>query len=207
MVVTVDGSAVDSGGRSAGIGSDADRRVFRLLRAGCDALIVGARTATVENYRHRGSNDSFADLRRESHLPPEPELAVVSRRPEVATHRDEAGRPLSPAKLVSRLTRAGRTRILCEGGPELLSVMLSEGLIDELCLTITPLLFGPGCGTGPAGSPGARMLAGPPWIESPVPLSLVSLIEQDGTLLLRWRPRRNSPDTEPSGQRHGQRHG
>lgn len=193
MVVTVDGAAVDHNQRSTDISSDADRTVFRLLRAGCDALVVGSGTASSEDYTRIPVDPRFAPLRRESRMRPEPELVIVSRRSDVATHHDEDGRPLDPAQLIPALFRAGRQRILCEGGPELLAQLLSAGLIDELCVTVTPHLFGP-TATGPMNGlpPGSRMLAGHPWGSEGVDLELASLVEHQGTLLLRWRPQRRS---------------
>jgi len=42
------------------------------------------------------------------------------------------------------LAARGYQRVLCEGGPHLLAQLAGEGLIDELCLTLSPLLAGPG---------------------------------------------------------------
>lgn len=44
-------------------------------------------------------------------------------------------------------------RVLTEGGPQLLGLLIADGLLDELCLTIAPLLVGgaaPRIVTGPA---------------------------------------------------------
>lgn len=79
-------------------------------------------------------------------------------------------------RLLDALTERGLGRILCEGGPTLLGALAGDGHLDELCLTVTPLLAGPGH---------ARLLAGPPW-EQPAALALASVLEQDGVLLLRY---------------------
>src|SRR5262245_48924839 len=42
------------------------------------------------------------------------------------------------------LAGRGYQRVLCEGGPHLLAQLAGEGLLDELCLTFSPLLAGPG---------------------------------------------------------------
>lgn len=47
---------------------------------------------------------------------------------------------------VRELHRRGATQLLCEGGPGLLGSMIAADLVDELCLTVAPLLAG-----GPAG--------------------------------------------------------
>jgi riboflavin biosynthesis pyrimidine reductase len=83
---------------------------------------------------------------------------------------------------VGALTDRGYRHILAEGGPHLLSQLIEAGLLDELCLTLSPLLAGPGAGRivagiGPAhqmGSPGAR------------PLRLAHVLAEDGQLLCRY---------------------
>ena len=42
------------------------------------------------------------------------------------------------------LTERGLPQILCEGGPHLLGSLTADDLVDELCLTVSPLLAGPG---------------------------------------------------------------
>lgn len=77
------------------------------------------------------------------------------------------------------LAARGMTRVLCEGGPTLLAALGAAGLLDELCLTLTPLLAGGGAG---------RILAGPT-PATPYDLRLVAVLEEDGTLLTRWQRR------------------
>ena len=44
-------------------------------------------------------------------------------------------------------------RVLCEGGPHLLGDLSAAGLLDELCLSFSPTLAGPGAGRIIAGQP------------------------------------------------------
>jgi riboflavin biosynthesis pyrimidine reductase len=79
---------------------------------------------------------------------------------------------------VGQLHDRGLTRLLCEGGPQLLTGLLSADLVDELCLTLTPLLLG----------------AGPQLLSRPLPyphrLGLTQLIDgDDGVLLARYSTR------------------
>ena len=68
--------------------------------------------------------------------------------------------------------------MLCEGGPILNGLLLAEGLIDELCVTISPLLVG-----GPA----ARIVHGTLTPPSPRLHALASVLEaDDGLLFLRY---------------------
>jgi len=75
-----------------------------------------------------------------------------------------------------RLSELGLTRALCEGGPTLLSSLLAHHLVDELCLTISPVMAGPGHRSLTTGHP----LPEPAWFE------LAGLIEGDGMLLTRY---------------------
>ena len=45
---------------------------------------------------------------------------------------------------IAELRERGRRRILCEGGPTLFGSVLAAGLVDELFLTVSPLLAGRG---------------------------------------------------------------
>jgi riboflavin biosynthesis pyrimidine reductase len=76
---------------------------------------------------------------------------------------------------VAALHGYGLTQLLCEGGPYLFGALTSADLVDELCLTLAPLLAGPGAGRITAG------LAGPPR-----DLALRHVLSSDGQLLLRY---------------------
>jgi riboflavin biosynthesis pyrimidine reductase len=47
----------------------------------------------------------------------------------------------------------GMARILSEGGPHLFGSLTAADLVDEVCLTVSPLLAGPGAGRITAGQP------------------------------------------------------
>jgi riboflavin biosynthesis pyrimidine reductase len=81
------------------------------------------------------------------------------------------------------LVERGLTRILSEGGPTLFAEMARSGVVDELCLSVTPLLTGPGA---------RRIVAGELWPGDPLELALAGLLEEDGALFCRYRvqPRR-----------------
>jgi riboflavin biosynthesis pyrimidine reductase len=70
----------------------------------------------------------------------------------------------------------GHRIVLTEGGPMLHGEIVLCGLLDELCLTISPLLA---CGMGP------RITNGPP-CEPAVEMDLAHLLEEDGFLFLRY---------------------
>lgn len=77
---------------------------------------------------------------------------------------------------LAELHRRGLGQILCEGGPRLFGSLLAAGLVDELCLTMSPLLAGPGPG---------RIVAGDP-VSPPTELRLVHAIAAGSQLLTRY---------------------
>jgi len=86
---------------------------------------------------------------------------------------------------VAALAERGHRRMLTEGGPHLLAELLEAGLLDELCLTIGPLIAGPGAPRIVAGAPGT----GP--VATPLPLTLAHVLEDDGFLLCRYTRKEN----------------
>jgi riboflavin biosynthesis pyrimidine reductase len=82
-----------------------------------------------------------------------------------------------PAALAA-LHERGATQLLCEGGPQLLGALTAADLVDELCLTVSPLLAG-----GDAG----RIATGP--ASPPRPMSLRHILAEDDMLFLRYARR------------------
>jgi riboflavin biosynthesis pyrimidine reductase len=110
------------------------------------------------------------------------ELAPAAQRAELARHADVIVAGAGTVDLgaaVKALAARGYRRLLTEGGPHLLGELAGAGLLDELCLTISPVLAGSGAGRIIArlglsdGSDGA-------------PLRLEHLLEDDGFLLCRY---------------------
>lgn len=80
----------------------------------------------------------------------------------------------------SALADRGLIRIVCEGGPTLFADLARSGLVDELCLSLSPRLAGPGPG---------RISSGTSWPLDVVgrhALSLDGLLEEDGALFCRY---------------------
>jgi riboflavin-specific deaminase-like protein len=71
--------------------------------------------------------------------------------------------------------------VLCEGGPHLARQLLAAGLIDELFLSVAPLL----AGGDPPGEPALRILAGEE-LSPPVALELRSVLASGSELFLRY---------------------
>jgi riboflavin biosynthesis pyrimidine reductase len=79
--------------------------------------------------------------------------------------------------------------LLCEGGPHLNAQLLGAGLVNELFLSLSPLLAG---GDPPAGGEALRILAGPE-LTPPVALQLRGVLEHDSGLFLRYSVRAAPP--------------
>src|SRR4051812_38960576 len=79
FIASVDGT-ISVQGRSGGLGSEGDRRVFRMLRALADAVLVGAGTAAAEGYRPISADSDVGRLRAQLGRPAVAPVVVVSRR-------------------------------------------------------------------------------------------------------------------------------
>ena len=80
------------------------------------------------------------------------------------------------AAALGELKARGLGRVLCEGGPHLLGDLTTVGLLNELCLSLSPTLAGPGAG---------RVIAGQPSPARPMTLAHV-LAGDDGFLFCRY---------------------
>lgn len=126
------------------------------------------------------------------------ESAPAGLRAQIARHADviiggEHG--VTAAAAVSALATRGYRDILAEGGPHLLGQLAAAGLIDELCVTVSPVLAGGPAGRiiqGPAPAPGGPGAA--------VRLALAHVLaDDDGYLLCRYTRTAASPPHGPAG--------
>jgi len=78
MVTSIDGGAT-TGGTSGGLGGAGDRTVFALLRELSDVVVVGAKTAQVENYSGVQFGAAERVARRERGQAEVPPIAVLTR--------------------------------------------------------------------------------------------------------------------------------
>ena len=106
---------------------------------------------------------------------PERILAAEKAGAEVVIAGDGPG--VDPARAVRALADRGLVRLLTEGGPRLLGQFVAAGVLDELCLTMSPTLT----------SGYAQRIAGGPALAVPERFALASLLEEDGFLFTRYR--------------------
>jgi riboflavin biosynthesis pyrimidine reductase len=210
FVASADGAATVDG-RSKGLSSSADQRVFALGRDLADVVLVGAGTAHVEGYRGVKRTEVRAERRSRLGLSEVPPIAVVTGRCSI-----EPGSPLvtdapvapiiltcaaAPesrrtaladagadvvvcgegvvdlSKALAAMADRGLLRVCCEGGPHLFGELIAEDLVDQLCLTVAPLMV----------SGDATRIAIGRLPVAPTPTDLASVLVEDGFLMLRYR--------------------
>lgn len=189
MVSTVDGSATGEDGLSGSINNAADGRVFAVLRALADVVVVGVGTAEAEGYSPAAR--PLVVVSRTARVPATLRgapagtvlLATCSGAEGLGRARELLGaehvltcgeRRVDLSALRAALVDRGWPSILCEGGPRLLRDAVAQGVVDELATTIVPRVI---AGAHPRITAGAPVDAG---------LSLRLLLEDRGTLLARW---------------------
>lgn len=186
FVTTIDGAAHADDGRSGSLGGDIDTHVFGILRSLCDVVLVGAGTARDEGYGP--SSTPLALVSRSLDIPasllvpgqvvvttadaPADRLAALREQVDVIAEGD--GRVDWDAVL-RELDRRGWRHVLCEGGPSLHGELVGLDLVDEVCLTIAPVMSS---GDAP------RIAHGATAVDRPMALGHV--LEVDGVLLTRW---------------------
>jgi riboflavin biosynthesis pyrimidine reductase len=212
FIASADGAA-QANGRSRGLQTEGDNRVFAALRDLADVVLAGAGTVTIEGYEAIDVSPRRAAVRRQYGLPEVLPTAVISRslRLDPASALFGAAPPeartivltctaapieqrlalervadvaicgdavVEPLAAKQALEERGLTRILSEGGPTAFAELTRGGVVDELCLTVSPLLVGPGP---------TRVVAGGTIWPDVRSLALTGLLEEDGALFLRYR--------------------
>lgn len=212
FVASADGAATEDG-KSRGLQTEGDNKVFAALRDLADVVLAGAGTVRTEGYgaievspRRRkiragyGLRESLPTAVISRSLRLDPAAALFATAPESARTiviTGTAGDPdvraalrevadvvvagdddVDLAAARAALAERGLTRVLCEGGPTLFGDLARSGVVDELCLSITPMLVGPGA---------RRIVAGPMWDAGPKSLELAGLLEEHGALFCRYR--------------------
>jgi riboflavin-specific deaminase-like protein len=207
MVASVDGRATIEG-RAKELGSDIDTLLLTELRTLADAVLIGPGTLRAEGYGRLIANPERVARREAAGLPPTPIAVVITRSFDlpwkaglfaaedqpvlIYTSADatppEVGAPIelvrladpTPAAVLRDLRARGVRALLCEGGPTLNSALLTDGVVDELFLTLSPLL------TGNVEAP--RIVEGE-GLPEPLSLALEWVLQHDDELYLRYRIR------------------
>lgn len=172
MVMSKDGHFVDQTGSSKGLSSPLDLKVLLTLRALSDAILVGANTVRIEDYKvpklagdYQNLNTKPAKLivisnslnfnpsARMFSEPSNKPLIVTSQSPDKSWLENKAkleplceflvwSGPIDFARLLDKLSDLGYHRIVCEGGEQLLIELINQNLIDELDITFSTFSLG-----------------------------------------------------------------
>ncbi|WP_084286113.1 dihydrofolate reductase family protein [Solirubrobacter soli] len=166
FVTTLDGRAALDG-TTRPLGGEGDLELLLSLRTVADAVLVGPGTIRAEGYGRLIGPDR---------RPEPPPVVLISRRfdlPWAAPLFEAADQPVivytqsdgpvpevaapvevvrladaRPAAVLADLRARGVRALLSEGGPTLFHALLQDGLVDELFLTVSPLLTGDQAETG-----------------------------------------------------------
>ncbi|HEX2084793.1 MAG TPA: dihydrofolate reductase family protein [Solirubrobacteraceae bacterium] len=175
MVASADGRAALHG-KTKDLSSPADKALFFTLRRRVDAVLVGTGTLREERYgpllRDADEQPLTIVCSRRGDFPTDIPL-FTDPRSRILTHTG----PSPAAALREARAEHGVRSVLCEGGPTLNGTLFAEGLVDELFLSISPMIA-----DGPA--PLTIVEAAGP--GRPVGLELVWLLEADGMLFCRY---------------------
>jgi riboflavin biosynthesis pyrimidine reductase len=198
MVGSIDGGFA-VGGRSGPLGGPADKLVFHALRAASDAILVAAGTARTERYGrpavHSAPGSVVAPrlviVSRSLRIPPDQPFLQGDGPEPLVFHPQDADTGSVPAGVTLRATGTGEVdlasamrslrddgieQLLCEGGPNLLGQLFRANLVDELFLTVSPVLTG-GSDVGLIGPTSLGVAS----------MALHRVLEQDGFLFLTYR--------------------
>jgi riboflavin biosynthesis pyrimidine reductase len=216
MVSSLDGAAWHAG-RSQPLSSEADMRVFGVLRGLADAVVVGAQTVRQERYRPAREREVFAGWRAAAGQGPVPVIAVVSAGLDLDFSMPLFTRPLVPTLVVTGAA-ASTERIAAarEAGAEVvfagegaavdpvrLPGALAERGLRRLLTEGGPRLLGQFVEAGVLdelcltlaprlSSGGASRIVNGPEVEVPVDFRLVGVLEEDGFLFTRYQRIRQS---------------
>ncbi|GAA4264854.1 dihydrofolate reductase family protein [Frondihabitans peucedani] len=166
LIAAVSGDAAGADGTSDTLSNPADRAILRAVRDVADAVVVGAASVRAEGYRVPPSAKlvvvtSTGDLSGHRIAPERAERVVVvcpenavgrveeslgdslCRLATIAPVADTGGR-IAPRAIVETLHARGLTSLVCEGGPSLAGQFVRDHLVDELCLSTSPVVIGSG---------------------------------------------------------------
>lgn len=203
MVTTVDGQG-RIGENTADLGGDGDADLFASLRERVDCVMAGVGTIAAEHYKAPARGDDVQARRSADGFAPRPLVATMTRSGELPTAAplfSDAGLKIAvaseveissdgiaaavervetvdPAEFLHALRRDfGVRSVLLEGGPHLNTPFLAGELVDELFLTVAPVLIG--------NADPFPIVAGP--LPAKQKLHLISAYSGDEHLYLRYR--------------------
>lgn len=206
FVSTLDGRAALDGSTRP-LGGPADLEMLVGLRDVSDAVLIGPGTVRAEGYARLVGGEERRAARRAAGLAEDPPAVLISRRFDIpweaglfaapeqpvivytaagaVTDTPEVAAPVEIVELaectlgaaLQDLRARGIRALLSEGGPTLFRGLLAAGLVDELFLTLTPVLTADHLETG--------ILSGPR-LEGPLRSELRWILRSEHELFLRY---------------------
>ena len=206
FVSTLDGRAALDGSTRP-LGGPADLEMLLALRDVADAVLIGPGTVRAEGYARLVGGEERRAARRTAGLADDPPAVLISRRFDIpweaglfaaaeqpvivytgagaVSATPEVAAPVeivelercTPAAALRDLRARGIRALLSEGGPTLFRALLGDGLVDELFLTLTPVLTADDREIG--------ILPGPR-LEGPLRSELRWILRSEHELFLRY---------------------
>jgi dihydrofolate reductase len=125
--ITADGFIGRTSDHLADWTGKADKKLFVQVTKEAGAMVMGSRT--------------FATIGRAL---PGRRTIVYTSKPEAITADGVETTAEAPAELIARLTREGANGLAVVGGASIYAQFMAAGVVDELYLTVAPLVFGTG---------------------------------------------------------------
>jgi len=157
LVSSIDGASGGADGTSASLTMGDDRKILGAIRRASDVVLLGAASVRSERYLLPQSvplavvtmsgdlaGDALPNRVDDGQLFVVCPGSVADRisLPGARVIALEAQERITPVSIIAALRDAGFGSIVCEGGPSLASQLLSASLVDDLCLTTSPLIVG-----------------------------------------------------------------
>ncbi|MGH9180645.1 MAG: bifunctional diaminohydroxyphosphoribosylaminopyrimidine deaminase/5-amino-6-(5-phosphoribosylamino)uracil reductase RibD, partial [Acidimicrobiales bacterium] len=150
LAATLDGFTAAADGTSRWITGPVARSDVHRLRAGSDAVLVGAGTVRTDD----------PALTARDHPGPDPRRVVLGTAPPGARIHPAWELSGPPGEVLDELGRRGVLQVLIEGGATVASQFHAAGLVDRYVLYLAPALLGGEGGRPLFAGPGAATLAG-----------------------------------------------
>jgi riboflavin biosynthesis pyrimidine reductase len=203
MVATADGQG-RIGGDTSELGDDADAALFATLRERVDCVMAGIGTIGIEQYNAPATKPEVQARRVAAGLAPRPIVATVTRGGDLPTEAPIFADPelkilvfsdaelnldgvaaqtvqvhtTEPKEILTSLRHVDNVNsLLLEGGPHLNTPFFADELVDELFLSVAPVLTG--------NNDPFPIIAGP--LPAPQKLHLIGALSGNEHLFLRYR--------------------
>jgi riboflavin biosynthesis pyrimidine reductase len=163
LIQSLNGAIVGVDGTSNSLSNRIDRKILGVIRSHAEVILVGAQTVRAEGHvlplgRDLAVVTSSGDLSGHNFVPEKGRGRLLVLYPEGNGAKVTAALaglevvlvplpsiddvPATPQMMISALRSLGYRSIVCEGGRSLVTQLVDAGVVDELCLTIAPILAG-----------------------------------------------------------------